>query len=482
MRIWKDFSLCPQLGSCAKIICLLGFCGIAHFCAAQPSLFDSSFAIGGGATKGDYGLGHSVNGVVIQSDNRIVVGGSFEVIAGQPCPNLARLTSDGEFDDSFGSGTDAGILRLLQQPDGKILVTGGFTTLQGVTRYGIGRLLTNGVADADFDAGSFIETNGLGITLGLQPDGKVLVGTIAADYCSGGLFRLHTNGQLDDSFVQTNVFNNYWSFAVFVRTNGSILVGGGFNSVNGFLSAGLALLDSGGRLDTNFTSHLQNPSTVFSIVEQTNGSLLVGGLLKPEGRSDQITLARLTASLEWDTNFNTDRFEFSPPVGSYIRAILLQPDGKIVVGGHFQEVGGYWRRNIVRLDSQGRVDPCFNPGLGLPGQNLEGVYTFARQNGGRILAGGVFDSVDGNNCTNITRLLPQSDCDNMRTYLRFFQDGTFIAAATFPPGGTNTFQISSNLVDWIDYNTSTHPYLYYPLDPFPVSSVSQIFFRGKKQY
>jgi uncharacterized delta-60 repeat protein len=462
--------------SCFQRLAIIFLFALSFRVLGQGSLSDPSFDVGSGADGYVYAI-------LVQADGKILVGGDFQQIASQTHPYLVRLNSDGQLDQTFPAGTDGPVYRLLSQPDGKILVGGSFTYLQGVARPGIGRLLTNGSVDLSFDAGLLPGSEKSAFALGFQPDGKILYGNLAPD---GELFRLTTNGQLDFSFVQTNIFHGWYIFAIQPRTNGSILVGGGFQAVNGFATPGLALIDANGQLDPNFTSQLKTNSPPTTLLEQPDGSFLVGGGMWRQNSTNRISLAKLTPSLAWDSNFHPDSFD--PDVTAYgygsIYSLLPLPDGKVLAAGNFEEVGGFWRRGIVRLDSAGKVDPCFDPGLGLAPRYVFGAMTVARQADGRILVGGDFIDLisDSPDRSNIVRLLPESGCDNNRVYLRFFQDGTFSAAATFPPGGTNILQISSNLVDWIDYDSSTRPYLYYPLYPLQVSSVPQIFFRGKKQY
>lgn len=448
----------------------------------QASLVDGSFLVGAGACdEGGYGAVHSI---VLQTNGGLLVGGQFNTIAGNACSNLARLGSDGSYDPAFVGGTDRPIYRMLQQPDGRILVAGSFTNLQGMVRYRIGRLLPGGEMDPEFDAGSSLETQEPAIALGLQPDGKVLVATTAVPH--GRLFRLHANGDLDDSFVQTNLFRNWHIFAVHVRTNGSILVGGGFSAAGGHDSPALALLEPDGRPDTNFNSKLQNLSTVFTIQEQPNGRLLVGGIFKRLGSTNNIAIARMRANLEWDDSFSTDAVEH-PGGFPLVREIVEQPDGKLVVTGNFVTVGGYWRRNVARLDTQGHVDGCFDPGLGLNDQLTMGGVTLGRQNDGRILVGGYFNSVDGRPLCNIARLLPASGCNAIRVHMGTTTGGEFYVAGTGPPGGSMAIQSSTNLVHWSDlvllgwpdYDATSGSYL---IRQFVAPPEPPIYFRVKKSY
>ena len=79
-----------------------------------------------------YGLLDEINGSVLaidlQSDNKILIGGSFTEINGVARNRVARLNSDGSLDLSFNpsDGADVTVWDLALQPDGKILIGGGF--------------------------------------------------------------------------------------------------------------------------------------------------------------------------------------------------------------------------------------------------------------------------------------------------------------------------------------------------------------------
>ena len=75
------------------------------------------------------------------------------------------------------------------------------------------------------------------------------------------------------------------------------------------------------------------------------------------------------------------------------------------------------------------------------------------------MVGGVFYGADtAYGQYNLARLLPGSDCDLVRVYLKT-GDQPF-AAATFPPGRTNYLEMSGNLMNWQIIQTNTIPYLW----------------------
>ena len=92
---------------------------------------------------------------------------------------------------------------------------------------------------------------------------------------------------------------------------------------------------------------------------------------------------------------------FDPNANSLIQTVVVQPDGKILIGGSFTSILGVTRNRIARLNADGTLDTAFNP-------NANGdVYTIAVQADGKILAGGFFfgaNSIGGQPRDFIARL------------------------------------------------------------------------------
>ena len=433
--------------------------------SGQVSLFDPSFKIGPGASD-------TVDALVVQADHRILVGGEFTTIGGCSNSFLARLNSDGSVDPSFNpSGqTDGTVQCLLQQPDRKVLVGGAFGRLLGETQRALARLLEDGSVDASFDASAALSTNATVYSMAQQDDGRLLVGYYSWIDDVSRIVRVNTNGTPDPTFVCTNQFDGY-ILTYLLQSDDTVLCGGNF--------AGLFRLKPDGRLDDAFEAGLDR-SSVFSLVRQPNGQILVGGLLNRTGASNGVPLLRLNTDLRWDDGFKPDAFGATGPGGPSISALLRQPDGKIIAGGYFFDVGGYWRRHIVRFNAEGHVDGCFDPGLGLGTywDRPVPVRAIAMQPDGCLLIGGLFPRIDtAAGQKNLARLLPQSDCALIRVYL---EDGDYaFAAATFPPGRTNYLERSIDLNTWQAVETNTTPYIYYY---FPFSTTApQAFFRARQE-
>jgi uncharacterized delta-60 repeat protein len=92
---------------------------------------------------------------------------------------------------------------------------------------------------------------------------------------------------------------------------------------------------------------------------------------------------------------------FDPNANGVVRATVVQPDGKILIGGEFTTVLGVARNRIARLNPDGTLDTAFNP-------NANGfVNAIALQADGKILVGGSFNganSIGGQARNGIARL------------------------------------------------------------------------------
>lgn len=126
---------------------LLGLATISSF--AQPGTLDMNFSPGSGANS-------NVLAVALQSDGKIIIGGLFNSYKG-----VARLNQDGSPDDSFDVGWGAEVdyldygtpkVTLLKvQSDDRIIVGGTFTLFNGTNRNQVARLEADGSLDLSYD-------------------------------------------------------------------------------------------------------------------------------------------------------------------------------------------------------------------------------------------------------------------------------------------------------------------------------------------
>src|ERR1051325_9771325 len=97
---------------------------------------------------------------------------------------------------------------------------------------------------------------------------------------------------------------------------------------------------------------------------------------------------------------------FNPDANSSVFGTILQLDGKILIGGAFDAIGGTTRNRAARLNNDGTLDPSFNP-------NVSGVavYSMTVQLDGKIVIGGAFTTVGGTLRNNLARLDPTGVLD-----------------------------------------------------------------------
>jgi uncharacterized delta-60 repeat protein len=140
---------------------------------------------------------------------------------------------------------------------------------------------------------------------------------------------------------------------------------------------------------------------VWVVVVQPDGKILIGGnftALSPNG-GPAVTrnrIARLNPDGSLDVGFNPNVTDTNP--NTIINAIAVQADGQILVGGFFTSIGGQMRNNIARLDATTGLADSFNP------NSNERVYAIAVQADGKILAGGGFTNIGGQARNHIARL------------------------------------------------------------------------------
>ena len=103
-----------------------------------------------------------------------------------------------------------------------------------------------------------------------------------------------------------------------------------------------------------------------------------------------------------DTGFRMDR-----GIDSAVNRILVQPDGKILIGGAFTGIDGQVYNRIARLNADGSLDPEFDPGYGAN----DSIFAMALQKNGKILIGGSFTTFDGIPRQCLARLNPDGSLD-----------------------------------------------------------------------
>lgn len=348
-------------------------------------------------------------------------------LPGQPDPSFKTFGYSGNVATSSRdttAGSSIGLQRVLVRPDGRFWVAGHFTnsmtgpnarTNDSVT---LKRVLDTGFYDGKpnpdhrdqatygaflepdggivatrflgdilrYDAsmnrvgsGPIARVNGKLFDIARLPDGSFFVAGEFTEVRDGngqnGIARrnialLNADGSLDTSFAQAS---NFTTFQAFIRTltydpaNQKIYVGGNFDNWPGAPSgSGLVRLNLDGSLDSSFTANLAN---IRRIILQPDGKILIGR----DPFAGQSGITRLLPNGSVDPDWN--------PGGSgangRVTQVALNPDGGVIIGGDFTTYNGTSPGRFLLLNPDGTRNTVFNPGGNGPQGDVGGIAVSA---------------------------------------------------------------------------------------------------------
>ncbi|MGL6111744.1 MAG: DUF4347 domain-containing protein, partial [Rubrivivax sp.] len=314
--------------------------------------------------------------------------GSVLMLASGGTDTLTRFDAQGKLDSSFGvqgsvslvGGIRAASLAL--ESNGNILVAGvnADRTAFVVQRY----------SAAGAYLGSVSQVLGGYVTLGdmeLQANGKiVLAGASGLDYglLDATVLRFNLDLTLDAGFGSGGVFK-LTEFAsrdqatrVKLQSDGALLVAG-YASV-GTLTQGLLLrLTANGTLDTGFSGdgwltmvfESGEHASLSDVVIQSDGKIVVGGVSDIFSVDSKIGLARYSSTGVLDSTFGVGGVTIvnpgtrqEDPVRMAVQADAANRDKIVLVGSTQSAAGTYDQAVVLRLTVNGQLDAGFN-GSGL---------------------------------------------------------------------------------------------------------------------
>ena len=337
-------------------------------------------------------VNNSVYDLIVQPDQKIVLAGSL----------VRRVLANGSQDSSFGSGVVSNnqIIALALQPDGKIIIGGNFSTVNGQTYNRIARVNPDSSIDTAFNVGT--GASDAVHAMALQPDGKILLAGEFSTFngvTSNRIARLNADGSRDTGFSPP-VINNGFVYALQLLPSGKFLAGGDFNYVNGVTKRSLARFNSDGSLDSSFDIGTGSTGAIHTIAVDRVGKVVIGGSFTQVNGIARKSVARLHSGGSLDTSFN-------PGIGpnNLVANVLLQPDGKVIIGGYFKAVSGVARNYIARLNSDGLLDQGFNVGSGADNS----VTSMALYPDGKLLLGGNFSQYNNDTALRLVRIYTGDD-------------------------------------------------------------------------
>ncbi len=384
------------------------------------------------------------------SDNKIFIGGTFSLVGTVARNYLARLNADGSLDTSYDPNPNGQVGTIIVQSDEKILVAGSFNIFQTnkagdvIVRGYLARVNKDGSLDT-FNP----SPNSTVSSVAVMSDGRlVLGGAFTAFTPNGGtgtttqnyIARIKTDGTVDTTFIP--ILNG--RVTTVVLQGDKVIAGGQFTaftpkgatdpSTENITRNRMIRFNSDGTLDTTFEPNVIS-GTVLNVVLQPDNKLLIGGtFLGVQSKADTTWtltkyIARLNADGSVDKTFNLD---LSEATGNRVDSILLQSSGSIIIGGAFTSIHPIGDKKsdsvlaagdpdpklapvpvnqYVRVTSRGLLDTTFTPGIG--GASDIKISSFAVQNDNKIVAVGQFTDIGGTRTTNIARFHAEGTADKV---------------------------------------------------------------------
>lgn len=331
-----------------------------------------------------------------------------------------------------------------------------------------------GTLDVSFGTGGSLRTNFGGTydwayATAIQPDGRILAAGVsdARGTYDFALARYTSTRDLDPTFghggfVLTDFGHSYdWAYALALQPDGHILVAG-VSDVSGSKDFALARYNPDGTPDFNFgrggrtVLRLRSLTTdiIHGIVVQPDGKIVAAGVtfedvvtLRPHG---DFMVARFLPDGRPDMSFGVGGVtttDFADESYDEPYAVVLQPDGRIVLGGYSNTGGGPGvlfgadQLALARYLPNGMLDPAFGQGGKVifdGGSMDERLLALALAPGGSLLAGG-YTNGERRGDLLLARLRPDGSLDT--------SFGGTGKGFTIDDLGTNSERISSLVLE-----------------------------------
>ncbi|MFZ4632978.1 MAG: hypothetical protein ACOYNO_02100 [Saprospiraceae bacterium] len=301
---------------------------------------------------------------------------------------IVRLNNNGALDSTFGvngivklslsaSDLEEYLLDAVELTDGKYLFVGVTYNSLDLSRSIVVRMNEDGTLDNTFDNDGILQLNpGVGnhyvTAIDQSPDGKWLLAGYYQKLQGIDIYvaRLNPSGTLDLSFGQNGIAkpgslnDDAYVWDIEVLPNGSFYTVGSLSDDNFVLSGLVSRFNADGSFDVTFG---QNGATVVdfgdeeevrSCAVQSDGKILLSGY-RVEDNMDyksQYFVGRLNIDGSIDVAFANQGVLFGDVAKDAVAdGLAIQPDGKILVGGHEAAPDGPSNDVFVRRYFSGTV-------------------------------------------------------------------------------------------------------------------------------
>ncbi|MCX5607622.1 calcium-binding protein [Streptomyces sp. NBC_00047] len=339
----------------------------------------------GGAVATTISSGDSGQALTLQPDGKIVVAGSsiveqngiawgqFTLLRYLPNGTLDTTFGDaGRVFPDFGQGSSGAAVRVLG--NGRILAAGG---AQG--GFALARLMPDGSLDNTFGGGDGRVTSPFAVggasvqDLALQSDGTIVaVGTagyVPPAYSTDVVMARYTpDGSPDTGFDGDGQLLLDWGTAI-DAANGVVLQPDSKIVVSGYSSEGFttARFNTNGTPDTTFggdgrvgTTFEAGSGVANDVALQSDGKIVAAGGGAGTGDPHDFAVVRYNTDGSLDSTFSGDG-KVTTDVGPFYeddweqgQALVIQPDGKLVVAGVTEDGTA---RGVIRYEVSGTTPP-----------------------------------------------------------------------------------------------------------------------------
>jgi uncharacterized delta-60 repeat protein len=385
----------------------------ANVTQGQPFGFDTSYGTSGQAqTQLTMNVQPPSAAITVQPDGKVIV--ASESTLGTNGWFVQRFNTNGTPDTTFGGGlvttTNLGggnpvPFKAVMLPDGDILIGGKLASGQGqgiLVRYN-----PDGSLDTAFGVGGKADLTPLNTSgtkvwvtdVALRPDNRILLGLGINGTVTSRVAQLNSNGTLDTTFGVGGVSDLNLGFAaeqVEILADGTFLVGGSFLAPVGVAKVqpnGVGLVTTFGNGGVNSLTFGGQFSHVVGMEVDSLGRILIGGSVSYSGTPSDYAVGCFNPNGTLDTSFAGDGTAvLDAGADDIATALMLQQDGKVIVGGYTAPVGsGNRDSSMVRFTVNGTPDPTFD-GDGIFRQSLitsfatDQIMNVALQDDGKLLA------------------------------------------------------------------------------------------------
>ncbi len=266
---------------------------------------------------------------------------------------------------------------IVVQPDGKLVIASSSyydLSVTDTSRFTVIRYNPDGTLDTTFGTGGITAISlgsgsreDIATTLALQPDGKIIaVGytRIINTSTNSVLVRFKTNGKPDSTFgtngivISNQSISNDYFYAMAIKPDGKILAAG---NVNGTTKTQIVQFDTTGKVDSTFglngLAAIERVMIVAKIELQPDGKIIAGGHIP---NTDSMGIVRFMANGQPDSSFGNAGRAYTLFAYGKINSMSLQPDGKmILIGRHSNLAANNTQVAMARFNQDGGIDSTF---------------------------------------------------------------------------------------------------------------------------